>query len=157
MGTKLYPEPAPATASMLISSTSISGSLSTSISLPSGYVEFKFFQYSEAISGVTDFTYTFNNNTSSIYPNVNSSYRTSMQPMGYVYSPSSTPLATDFRLKMPDQSIKHMVDFTYIILGSSVEKNRYTTGMASAEPITSIQVIANSVNHTGTFYVYGIK
>lgn len=157
MALTLYPQSAPVTPSVLISSTSISGNLSTSISLPTGYSEFRFFQYSTATSGITDFTYTFNNNTGSIYPSINSSFRTTMQPMGYVFPGSHTTLNTSFNLFMPDESINHMVNFRWITLGTSTEKSTYVTGMNAAAPITSVQVIANSVNHTGTFYVYGIK
>jgi len=157
MGSDTYPQPGSTSTMALISATSLNGNLSTSIALPTGYSEFKFFQYSSATSGVTNFTYTFNNNGGSIYPNVNSAFRAYMQPMNYVYPGSHSPMDTSFGVFMPDAYITHMVNFNWITLGTSSEKGSYMTGMTVATPITSVQVIADTVNHTGTFYVYGIK
>ena len=157
MTATVYPALGSTITMALISSTSLNGNLSTSIPLPSGYSEFKFFQYSSATSGATNFTYTFNGNTGSIYPNPNSAMRPSMQPMGYVFPGSHSPLDTTFGVLLPDANIAHMVKFDWITLGTSSDKLSMITGMTAVTPITSVQVIADTVNHTGTFYVYGIK
>ena len=155
MGSTAYPETDIFTSRVLVSTTSLNGNLSTSVNLPAGYSRFEFVQYSTGTTGITNFTYRFNNNSSSVYAN-GSSYADSINAFGYVH-PSYSPSVMNFSVNMPDLVSAHASEFDWISLGSVTESYNLKSGTSSVAAITSVQVLADTANHTGTLYTYGVK
>lgn len=142
----------------LVSSTSISASASTSITLPTGYSEFRFVQIATGTSGTpVTFSYRFNNNSGSVYPDTVAGSRTTfINTFATVYA-NNSPLVVSFDIIMPDLAVPHATIVQATALGSVSETSTAISGISTSSAITSVQILADGTAFTGTMYVYGVK